>query len=50
MENYIYELGVKDVNFMELKMYMKYRIEVLGFNNFGDGFVVVVELFIDEGG
>lgn len=50
MENHTYELGVKDANFTALKMYTKYRIEVLGFNNFGDGPVAAVELFTDEGG
>ena len=50
LENHTYDLGVKDANFTELKMYTKYRIEVLGFNNFGDGPVAAVELFTDEGG
>lgn len=50
LENHTYHLGVKDANFTELKMYTQYKIEVLGFNNFGDGPVAAVELFTDEGG
>ena len=48
--NHTYDLAVREANFMELKMYAKHRIEVLGFNNFGDGPVAAVELFTDEGG
>ena len=48
--NHTYDLAVREANFTELKMYTKYRIEVLGFNNFGDGPVAAVELFTDEGG
>ena len=48
--NHTYDLTVQEANFTELKMFTKYRIEVLGFNNFGDGPVAAVELFTDEGG
>ena len=50
MENHTYDLAVHETTFAGLKMYTKYRIEVLGFNNFGDGPVAAVELFTDEGG
>ena len=48
--NHTYDLAVRKANFMELKMFTKHRIEVLGFNTFGDGPVAAVELFTDEGG
>ena len=50
LENHTYGLAVHEANFTELKMYTKYRIEVLGFNNFGDGSVAAMEVFTDEGG
>ena len=50
LENYTYDLAVREANYTKLKMYTKYRIEVLGFNNYGDGPVTAVELFTDEGG
>ena len=48
--NHTYDLTVQEANFTELKMFSKYRIDVLGFNNFGDGPVAAVELFTDESG
>ena len=50
LENHTYHLAVHEANFTELKMYTKYRIEVLGFNDFADGPVAAVEVFTDEGG
>ena len=50
LENHTYQLAVHEANFTELKMYTKYWIEVLGFNDFGDGPVAAVEVFTDEGG
>ena len=50
LENHTYDLGAKEANITELEIYTKYRIEVLGFNNFGDGPVAAVELYTDEGG
>ena len=49
LENRTYELAVLDANFTGLKTYTKYRIEVLGFNNFGDGPLAAVEVFTEEG-
>ena len=50
LENHTYDLAVHETNFTGLKMYTKYRIEVLGFNNFGNGPIVALELLTDEGG
>ena len=47
--NYTYDLLVYAVIFQGLKTYTKYRTEVLGFNNFGDGPVGAVEALTDEG-
>lgn len=49
LENRTYGLSVLETNFTGLKAYTKYRIEVLGFNNIGDGPVVAVEVYTDEG-
>ena len=49
LENHTYDLAVLEANFEGLKTYTKYRIEVLGFNNFGDGPVAAVEVYTDEG-
>lgn len=48
-ENRTYELSVLETTFTELKTYTKYRIEVLGFNNFGDGPAAAVEVRTAEG-
>ena len=49
LENRTYELAVLEASFTGLKTYTKYRIEVLGFNNFGDGPLAAVEVFTEEG-
>ncbi|KAJ7374216.1 hypothetical protein OS493_007290 [Desmophyllum pertusum] len=48
-ENRTYQLSVLETTFTELKTYTKYRIEVLGFNNFGDGPAAAVEVRTAEG-
>ena len=50
MGNHTFDLAVHETTFTGLKTYTKYRIEVLGFNNFGNGPAAAVELFTDEGG
>ena len=49
LENRSYELAVRETNFTGLKTFTKYRIEVLGFNNYGDGPTDAVELLTQEG-
>lgn len=50
VENRTYGLDKVETNFTRLKIFTKYRIEVLGFNNYGDGPIVAVELFTEESG
>ena len=50
LENRTFGLSVLETNFTGLEAYTKYRIEALGFNNFGDGPTAAVEVFTDEGG
>ena len=49
LENHTYELAVHETTFTGLKIYTKYRTEVQGFNNYGDGPVAAVEVFTEEG-
>jgi len=49
LENLTYELAVHETTFTGLKIYTKYRTEVQGFNNYGDGPVAAVEVFTEEG-
>lgn len=50
VENRTYGLKVLEANFKGLKSFTKYRIEVLGFNYYGDGPIGAVELFTAERG
>ena len=50
VENRTYGLDKVETNFTRLKIFTKYRIEVLGFNNYGDGPIVAVDLFTEESG
>lgn len=50
VENRTYGLDKVETNFTRLKIFTKYRIEVLGFNDYGDGPIVAVELFTEESG
>lgn len=49
MENYIFGLVVYEKNVIGFEKFIKYRVVVYGFNNYGDGFFGVVEVFIEEG-
>ena len=49
LDNRTFGLSVLETNFTGLKAYTKYRIEVLGFNNFGDGPAAAIEVFTAEG-
>ena len=49
LENHTYDLAVHEETFTGLKKYTKYRAEVQGFNNYGDGPVGAVEVFTEEG-
>ena len=48
LENRTYELSVLQANFTGLDTFTKHRIEVLGFNNFGDGPFEAVEVLTGE--
>ena len=48
LENRTYGLSVPEATFTGLKTFTKYRIKVLGFNNFGDGPFGVVDVYTDE--
>ena len=50
VENRTYGLDKVETNFTRLKVFTKYRIEVLGFNDYGDGPIVAVELSTEESG
>ena len=50
VENRTYGLKVLEANFKGLKSFTEYRIEVLGFNYYGDGPIGAVELFTAERG
>lgn len=50
VENRTYGLDKVETNFTRLKIFTKYRIAVLGFNNYGDGPIVAVDLFTEESG
>ncbi len=49
LENRTYDFTVLETNLTGLKTYTKYRIEVLGFNCFGNGPAAAVEVFTEEG-
>ena len=49
VENYTYGLAVQGTNVTGLEKFTKYRAEVHGFNNYGDGPSGVVEVFTEEG-
>ena len=49
LENHTVDLAVHEKTFTGLKTYTKYRAEVLGFNNYGDGPLGAVEVFTEEG-
>jgi len=49
LENHTYDLAVREKTFTGLKTYTKYRAEVQGFNNYGDGPLGAVEVFTAEG-
>ena len=48
LENGTYPLSVLQAHFTGLKTVTKYKIEVLGFNNFGDGPSKSLAVFTEE--
>jgi len=48
LKNRTYEPSVLHANFSGLKLFTKYKIEVLGFNDFGEGPRGAVEVYTDE--
>ena len=48
LENRTNELSLLEANFTGLKPFRNYRIEVLGFNSYGDGPFATVEVKTDE--